>query len=301
MTVLGWYDKYLTTWHGSLHKKSFSSLSTMENLPFKRRKHGLNSLFDRMVATMNTIHPYRRAAGARWHRACSCVAPSSSDCYAQNSIPQQLGKLSQDFLARKTDGTWSVDPKGSHRYFYEQTGYRVVKAVVRPESCTTPLPDWMASTLCVLEPNDPLRALLPSLEVAQTPVRNVGKVPCSPQEEQIFAFCYPDTADKSSNPGPLPPTLSRDRKHHTIRNNRLTDSLPSVKTSDFYLPTRPPYAVSDRFVSNRRVPLSSHAASSSPTFCKSEGSTAIGRYHPCVFKVAIDVPGEPEGRVCCKT
>lgn len=134
----------------------------------------------------------------------------------------------------------------------------------------------MASTFCVLEPNDPLRVLLPSLEVTQTPVGNnpFEKVSCSSQEEQIFAFCYPETICEN----------------RTIGNNTSTPPFRPVSTSEAHLPMsmRSPYAVSDRVASNHsctRIVLL-HATSSSPS-CKSERSTAIKRYHPNVSRLSL--------------
>ncbi|KAI6046158.1 hypothetical protein EDC04DRAFT_2598358 [Pisolithus marmoratus] len=263
----------------------------MECLPLKRRKLGLNSRFDRMVATMNTVHPYRRAAGALRRRA-RCVASSSSGCHTRNFAPKQLEKLNKGFLMRNAHGTWSAEAKESDRYTYIQTGYRIVEDVARPASCTSHLPGWMASTFGVLKPNDPLRALLPSLEVRQALTRNVPfeKVSYSSQEQQIFAFCHPETVDKSSKSNPvagfsaLSPTLSWDYKNHSTRNNTVTPSFQPARMSDFYLPmtASSPHAAPDCFVSSHNC---SGVSLSSPTYCSTtedglscntaEGSSSI--------------------------
>lgn len=151
----------------------------------------------------------------------------------------------------------------------------------------------MASTFCVLEPNDPLRVLLPSLEVTQTPVGNnpFEKVSCSSQEEQIFAFCYPETVGNTSFPvHTISPTLSQICENRTIGNNTSTPPFRPVSTSEAHLPMsmRSPYAVSDRVASNHsctRIVLL-HATSSSPS-CESERSTAIERYHPNVSRLSL--------------
>ncbi|KAI6000561.1 hypothetical protein EDD15DRAFT_1765611 [Pisolithus albus] len=137
----------------------------------------------------------------------------------------------------------------------------------------------------LLEPNDPLRVLLPSLEVTQAPVGNgqFEKVSCSSQEEQVFAFCYPETVGKTSIPvadcNTLSPTLSPIRENHSI-GNTSTPSFQRTSTSEDYLPmsTRSPYAVSDCAASNHSCTRTALLhATPSPRPCKSERSTAIKR------------------------
>lgn len=161
----------------------------------------------------------------------------------------------------------------------------------------------MASTFCVSEPNDPLRVLLPSLEVTQAPVGNgqFEKVSCSSQEEQIFAFCYPETVGKTSIPvadcNTLSPTLSPIRENHSI-GNTSTPSFRRTSTSEDYLPmsTRSPYAVSDCVASNHsRARTALLHATPSPRPCKSERSTAIKRYHLNVSRLSLMSRVNPKG------
>ncbi|KAG9316331.1 hypothetical protein JVU11DRAFT_2362 [Chiua virens] len=161
--------------------------------PAKRRRvAGLNTRFDRMIKSVNTLLSYRTTSPAPSRKRVESSGTSSTsshdipktpvDSYS-NHLP---GKLGKDFSLLKTKNT-SLFPREHSGGFHKLA-----------EPPKEPLPGWLANTFCSLEAGHPLRGLLSPSRVnrnskCNSPPRNL---PAVSHEEEIFAFSHFDKQEE---------------------------------------------------------------------------------------------------------
>ncbi|KAL4078531.1 hypothetical protein V8B97DRAFT_1280132 [Scleroderma yunnanense] len=146
----------------------------------KRRKLGLNSCFDRMVATMNTIHDQgRRGRRIGRERLQRGTRHSRTPSVGGRDIP-------------------NTTPYRSRRDFL--VGLDCAIPVASSEEQAGTLPNWLMTTFFTLEADHPLRAQMFPSKTTSDPVFGLAsqEVFSAPQEERVFAFS-PPAENASSN------------------------------------------------------------------------------------------------------
>ncbi|KAG0704531.1 hypothetical protein DFH29DRAFT_1078296 [Suillus ampliporus] len=174
--------------HASISPIIYKGVGGAGNMPgpLKRRKTlGLNTRFDRMLAQVHVTHSYSSDAITYRKRARSSGSSSVSS-YDLPKTPVDAysheGRLGRDFSVLKMNKRPSKSP----------IVQREVKAYRKAPAKALPL--WLASTFSALEPEHPLRELLPPSPIHEDKMaartRNASPRPCSQEAgtNRVFAF-----------------------------------------------------------------------------------------------------------------
>ncbi|KAG1751512.1 uncharacterized protein EDB91DRAFT_611079 [Suillus paluster] len=169
--------------------------------PLKRRKTlGLNTRFDRMLAQVHVTHSYSSDPTTHRKRARSSGSSSVSS-YDLPKTPVDAysheGRLGRDFSVLKMNKRPLKSP-------IVQRELKAYRKGSRGQAPAKALPLWLASTFSVLEPEHPLRELLPPFAIHEDEMaartRNDSPRPCSQEAstDRMFAF-LPFDADAPEN------------------------------------------------------------------------------------------------------
>ncbi|KAH0827479.1 hypothetical protein J3R83DRAFT_4174 [Lanmaoa asiatica] len=153
-----------------------------EYRPAKRRRvAGLNTRFDRMIKSVNTMLSYRNNSPASSRKR---IQSSSTSSVSSHDVPKtpvdaysslHPGKLGKDF---------SVLKMKKLRLLPREDSDGCTRPVAPPKEPRSPLPDWLANTFCSLEAGHPLRGLLSPSRINSPPAQLLGVS----HEEELFAF-----------------------------------------------------------------------------------------------------------------
>ncbi|KAI9572199.1 hypothetical protein HD554DRAFT_1651548 [Boletus coccyginus] len=253
MSSLGWddstsslsrYTNPSTTGNVSRTRANTSDLSE-HRLAKRRRVAGLNTRFDRMIKSVNTMLSHSPASSRKRMQSSGTSSVSSHD------VPKtpvgayscfHPGKLGNDFSILKMKGPLLLPRDDSDG---------PPKPVAAPREPKNSLPDWLANTFCALEAGHPLRGLLSPSRVNTESMSNSPPVKLlgASREEELFAFSPFDKQEEA--PGPAYRAESTPGVQGHVSSAVTTE--PPLLRLQVEAPTNPlPFSTPGYFASVRR-------------------------------------------------